>query len=485
MRRAKRTPPVLVRPTGPLSRSEREALELLRRRELARKGGPRLPPGSLWRCEVPELGQMHPGGRMVGCQITERPRRPLAVLGRGVSGGKVRRDLRRMETVRARRTRPAELQGPTWPRVAELPAPWFPTAPSRPADLVLSHTAEEGTVLRGSTREDAPAIKAAGLRWYGQGGFWYVPRSRGAAVTPTDLERLASKIGRGGRPVAVAGVEHVSAERATEARGEVIAEQAQRARERAERLREEAERRIAEDRRVTERLAWESRSVPAARMREGQRAEKMARKSLAEAKEAEKRARTLEAQARTLAADPLAGMAWAEKIKEKVDDCLRHRETASYCRDEAFHALPWRMTPAEEREAKGRVERYVGQRYLAAGKKVRIGVTPTRLNRPEPWPMAKPPPPKPPVDDLRWFLEGMAIAPSIIDRLEAAGVDMGRPFASLPDRATDALASAAKYIRRRYGEDAQASDEYTRDQLEGAVDSFLDVAREHGLRVRR
>lgn len=125
-----------VRARGPLSRAEREALALLWERERRRKGGPRLSPGSLVPCPEADgrmvpAGADYPGGRALACVAGRRE----VVLGSGQRRARVQRDLRRMETVRVRRTRVAELQGPAMPRRvaevsrrAEMGARWWASA---------------------------------------------------------------------------------------------------------------------------------------------------------------------------------------------------------------------------------------------------------------------------------------------------------------------------------------------------------------------
>ncbi|HLL33852.1 MAG TPA: LPD29 domain-containing protein, partial [Streptomyces sp.] len=47
--------------------------------------------------------------------------------------------------------------------------------------IVISHTEKDGTTVTGTRRGDGAAeiLKDHKLRWYGKGGFWYIPRSRG------------------------------------------------------------------------------------------------------------------------------------------------------------------------------------------------------------------------------------------------------------------------------------------------------------------
>lgn len=62
-----------------------------------------------------------------------------------------------------------------------------PAAP--PADgLTIRHTEAEGVAVHGTTRGDGSAavLKAAGFRWYRNGGFWYLPGTR----TPEGARRV-------------------------------------------------------------------------------------------------------------------------------------------------------------------------------------------------------------------------------------------------------------------------------------------------------
>ncbi|MEW2631637.1 LPD29 domain-containing protein [Streptomyces sp. NPDC048389] len=64
-----------------------------------------------------------------------------------------------------------------------------PTAPAEPAPAALfgpaldvTHTEEEGVVVRGTRRGDgsAPVLRDADLKWHRKEGYWYLPGTRGA-----------------------------------------------------------------------------------------------------------------------------------------------------------------------------------------------------------------------------------------------------------------------------------------------------------------
>ena len=62
------------------------------------------------------------------------------------------------------------------------------------SDLVISHTAAEGTLVAGIARGDgsAPVLKANAWRWSRNLGSWYVPRSRDAAPDTSRIETTAT-----------------------------------------------------------------------------------------------------------------------------------------------------------------------------------------------------------------------------------------------------------------------------------------------------
>ncbi len=73
------------------------------------------------------------------------------------------------------------------------------------SDLVISHTAAEGTVVAGTARGDgsAPVLKANAWRGSRNLGSWYVPRSRDAAPDTSRIETTATGLREAGFTVAV------------------------------------------------------------------------------------------------------------------------------------------------------------------------------------------------------------------------------------------------------------------------------------------
>lgn len=63
--------------------------------------------------------------------------------------------------------------------------------------VMVRHSATEGTTVRGETRGLADKLKAAGLRWWLNGKLWYIPKSRELAETPYPggLPALAAALG--------------------------------------------------------------------------------------------------------------------------------------------------------------------------------------------------------------------------------------------------------------------------------------------------
>lgn len=88
-----------VRPRGPLSGREIHALQVLLDREARGPGAARLPPGTPYRCEEPEVGRTVAGkdygGRVLGCMTPPRGRRPLLLVGGTVPLSRLRADAKR------------------------------------------------------------------------------------------------------------------------------------------------------------------------------------------------------------------------------------------------------------------------------------------------------------------------------------------------------------------------------------------------------
>lgn len=73
------------------------------------------------------------------------------------------------------------------------------------SDLVISHTAAEGTLVAGTARGDgsAPVLKANAWRWSRNLGSWYVPRSRDVAPDTSRVETTAARLRDAGFTVTV------------------------------------------------------------------------------------------------------------------------------------------------------------------------------------------------------------------------------------------------------------------------------------------
>jgi hypothetical protein len=85
---------------------------------------------------------------------------------------------------------------------AAAPAPAEPAAPAPQAQegedgaaVTVAHTDADGVVVTGTQRGDgaAPALKAQGLKWHRQAGYWYLLGSRGPAGAE-HLERVSAAL---------------------------------------------------------------------------------------------------------------------------------------------------------------------------------------------------------------------------------------------------------------------------------------------------
>lgn len=104
-------------------------------------------------------------------------------------------------------------------------------------DLVLAHSAEQGTTI--TTRPDErtwnDTIKNLGMgfKWWREGKRWYRSQSRGFAVPSVPLEVIASRLASAGARVKVESIHEVSASEAAEIRREHLSERAERYEQRA------------------------------------------------------------------------------------------------------------------------------------------------------------------------------------------------------------------------------------------------------------
>lgn len=69
----------------------------------------------------------------------------------------------------------------------------------------ITHTHAEGTLIVGTTRDDAPTIKSAGMgwRWSSNLGSWYLPHSRDKVANRWKIDRTADKLRESGADVVV------------------------------------------------------------------------------------------------------------------------------------------------------------------------------------------------------------------------------------------------------------------------------------------
>jgi Domain of unknown function (DUF3560) len=135
------------------------------------------------------------------------------------------------------------------PQPPALPAP-SPTAPAAPAEpaaapsaeLIISHTNTEGTLVHGTSKGDGSntALKAARLKWSRNLGAWFMPQSRGRAAKRGRIAALASSLETAGFTVTVdiktydAGEAFAALQSAGEERADALAETADRERARSD-----------------------------------------------------------------------------------------------------------------------------------------------------------------------------------------------------------------------------------------------------------
>lgn len=103
---------------------------------------------------------------------------------------------------------------------APAPAPAEPAAPTAQAreaedgaPVTVAHTDADGVVVTGTQRGDgaAPVLKAEGLKWHRQAGYWYLPGSRGPAGAE-HLERVSAALRAAGLAPAPAADQDTPAE---------------------------------------------------------------------------------------------------------------------------------------------------------------------------------------------------------------------------------------------------------------------------------
>lgn len=108
--------------------------------------------------------------------------------------------------------------------------------------LTITHNADQGTLVTGTARGDASrtVLRTYGLKWSGQLGAWYVPKSRARAADHQLVDALAEALRTAGFTVDVQ-LAVVSVADAEQTRARLSADRADRLRVRAQRLRGEAE----------------------------------------------------------------------------------------------------------------------------------------------------------------------------------------------------------------------------------------------------
>ncbi|MFO0561172.1 MAG: DUF3560 domain-containing protein [Polyangiales bacterium] len=104
------------------------------------------------------------------------------------------------------------------------------------AELVVSHTLEEGTTITGNTRPWADAIKGLGMafKWFAPKRLWFRQQSRGRAKPSVPLERVAEALRKRGATVRVEQSEAIDEAEANEFRAHLLRDRAERLEERAE-----------------------------------------------------------------------------------------------------------------------------------------------------------------------------------------------------------------------------------------------------------
>jgi hypothetical protein len=266
-------------------RLSREALALVRQvvgpapnpRARKPRPGEGLPPGFPFPCDDELVGQRVAGedyaGTVIGCAVPPPGGRGrhLYVGGNAVARSRVvsgqKRSARTRAELAARWSGPDFRPGP--PRIEEQPAPWFPR-PRQPelaapwfaapraqelaapwfevpgrdddTDLVIEHSAEEGTTIHGDTRRWAQAIKGlhGGWKWWRQGQRWYRQQSIGRVEPSVPLEVWARRLREAGATVRVVEPMAASKAEADAIRRQVLEDRAARLGERAERAAEES-----------------------------------------------------------------------------------------------------------------------------------------------------------------------------------------------------------------------------------------------------
>ncbi|MFO0562434.1 MAG: DUF3560 domain-containing protein [Polyangiales bacterium] len=117
-----------------------------------------------------------------------------------------------------------------------LPMPTTAPVEEPAAELVVSHTLEEGTTITGNTRPWADAIKGLGMafKWFAPKRLWYRQQSRGRAAPTVALERVAEALRKRGATVRVERPDAIDEADANEFLAHLLRDRAERLEERSE-----------------------------------------------------------------------------------------------------------------------------------------------------------------------------------------------------------------------------------------------------------
>lgn len=121
------------------------------------------------------------------------------------------------------------------------------------ADVTISHSAGEGTLLTGDPRPHQQLVKDAGFRWSGRQRFWYVPNSRDRLPWTDRINGLADRLRAAGLTVAVEiDLAHRSTAEAEADRAERIEDRQEALEAKSEKLAGERDRRWEASRQISE-----------------------------------------------------------------------------------------------------------------------------------------------------------------------------------------------------------------------------------------
>jgi|GEM_PF-6662192 len=125
---------------------------------------------------------------------------------------------------------PVELAEATSVELAEA----APDSLSGDEGIVIHHSAQQGTIIKGDTYKYRAIIKEFRFKWSRNCQFWYVPSTRGSALPSKNLDHVAAKLRSAGAVVRIEFIEASEAE-AHAAKVAALLERADYARRGAER----------------------------------------------------------------------------------------------------------------------------------------------------------------------------------------------------------------------------------------------------------